>query len=50
MKLEICLGTNEVLDDLTFASAVIELCESNVSLSCVKVAKAILLEMVGEDK
>lgn len=50
MKLEICLGTNEVLDDLTFASAVIEFCESSVPLSCVKVAKAILLEMVGEDK
>jgi hypothetical protein len=50
MRLEICLGTNEALDDLTLASAVIEFCESNVPLSCVKVAGAILLEMVGEDK
>ena len=50
MKLEIYLGTNEVLDNLTFASAVIEFCESNAPLSCVKVARAILLEMVGEDK
>lgn len=50
MRLEIYLELSDNFDDLTFASEVIETCEKHATLDAVKVAKAILLEMVGEDK
>jgi hypothetical protein len=50
MQLKITISTEENLDDLTFASAIIDLCERNKEfLNPVKVANAILLEMVGEE-
>ena len=39
----------EKVDNLTVASGIINYCKYNVDLDVVKVAKAILLEMVGED-
>lgn len=54
MRLEIHLEPNENLDNLTLASAIIDACAEKEgfqnSLNAVKVANAILLEMVGEDK
>ena len=50
MKVDIYLEQSDILDDLTFASAVIETCEKTATLDVVKVARAILLEMVGEGK
>lgn len=50
MRLEIYLEPSENFDSLTFASEVIEICEKHATLDAVKVARAILLEMVGEDK
>jgi hypothetical protein len=54
------IEANEVVDNLTMASAVIDFCKSDQDfkrefrqeqgLDVVKVAKAILLEMVGEDE
>lgn len=53
MRLEISIGTEEIFDNLTLASAIINFCESNkefnFELDAVKVANAILVEMVGED-
>jgi hypothetical protein len=58
MRLEMYIEENDVVDNLTMASAVIEFCESDKvfkqefkqeqGLDVVKVAKAILLEMVGD--
>jgi hypothetical protein len=50
MRFEIKLQEEEIIDDLTLASAIIDFCERNESfLNPVKVAKAILVEMVGEE-
>ena len=50
MRLEIHIEPSDNFDDLTFASEVIETCEKHAVLNVVKVARAILLEMVGDDK
>lgn len=53
MRLEIFVETEEIIDNLTLASAIINFCESNkefnFKLDAVKVANAILVEMVGKD-
>lgn len=52
MRFEIKLQEEEIIDDLTLASAIINFCELELNrehLNPVKVAKAILVEMVGEE-
>jgi hypothetical protein len=50
MRFEIKVQEEEIIDDLTLASAIINFCECNREiLNPVKVAKAILVEMVGEE-
>lgn len=50
MQLKITISTEENLDDLTLANAIINLCKCNKEfLNPVKVANAILVEMVGEE-
>lgn len=50
MRLEIHIESNEDFDNLTFASAIINICEERAVLNAVKVAKAILLEMGSEQQ
>ena len=52
MRFEIKIQEEEIIDDLTLASAIIDYCERNneyIPLNAVKVANAILVEMVGEE-
>lgn len=50
MRFEIKLNEEEIIDDLTLASAIIGFCKRNEKeLNAVRVAKAILVEMVGEE-
>ena len=49
MRIEVFVDTEETIDNLTFASAIVRLCEQQNDLNAVKVANAILVEMVGEE-
>jgi hypothetical protein len=49
MRFKIKLQEEEIIDDLTLASAIINFCDLNREiLNPVKVANAILVEMVGD--
>lgn len=48
MQLKITIEEKENFDNLTLASAIVDLCEKEF-LNAVKVANAILVEMVGEE-
>lgn len=48
MKIKLTVDVEERVDNLTLASSIVALCKE-VDLNAVKVANAILVEMVGEE-